>query len=269
MSHESRVAAPILLVLALFIAADDADARGRRGGGSRSSSSAPRAHDNDGNTVNLTVRNTGNSSASSSPDTDFSGPAQQFTRGSMSRPVLPQRAADKPYTPEEIARHEAALAAYERDQAEYARMVKVASEKAETQRTADEKAAADKAARKAAEENAEDAKAAAALAEKKRADAAIAADVNRVLQRAKADYPVLETPEGEPVLRMILARQQALAARGIYPSIAMVEAVADHASMLVPRAKPQPLQASAPVSEEPSKAFGNCYWKTPSVWACR
>lgn len=261
----------ILLVLALFVVAVDADAKGGRRSGSRSSSTAPKAHasEGEGNTLNVRVRNGSDSSSSTGSESALSAGTRQLSSAALTRPVMPQRPADKPYTAEEVARHEAALAAYERDQAKHAEVVKSAAEKAEAQRLADEKAAADKVARKAAEENAEDAKAAAALAEKRRADAAMAADVDRVLQRAKTDYPVLATEEGEPVLRMILERQQKLAAGGMYPSIAMVEAVADHASMLAPRTRPQAVQASAPLPAEPSPAFGGCYWKTPSVWACR
>lgn len=277
MSQTSRApaaAARILLVLALFVVAADADAKGARRSSSRSSSSSAKAHptESEGNTVHVRVRDSSDSSGSPSASPEpapSTGGSQPYRGAARTRPELPQRAADKPYTAEEIARHEAALAAYERDQAQHASSLKTNAEKAEAQRLADEKAAADKAARKAAEASAEGAKAAAALAEQRRAQAAVSADVDRVLQRAKTDYPLLQTPEGEPVLRMILDRQQALAAGGMYPSIAMVEAVADHASMLEPRAKPQAVQVSAPVRTETSPAFGGCYWKTPSVWACR
>ena len=97
------------------------------------------------------------------------------------------------------------------------------------------------------------------------------AEADRVLERAKHDYPVLATPEGEPMLRAILARQHELVVKGTYASIAMVEAVADHTATLAP--KPAPAPAMERVDEAlvhlgPQPGFGGCYWKSPTLWSC-
>lgn len=51
------------------------------------------------------------------------------------------------------------------------------------------------------------------------------ADVNAMVARAAADYPYLNTPAGAPVLAKIIARRDELIQQGVYPSIAITQAV--------------------------------------------
>ncbi|AMO22001.1 hypothetical protein GCM10027034_22770 [Ramlibacter solisilvae] len=168
-------------------------------------------------------------------------------------------------TPEEAARHAALLEADERDQAQKVAAKKAAAEKAEADRLAFEQAAN---ARQAAEEKAKADQLAAERRKKQHEDSTVVSDVDRVLQRARADYPVLSTPEGQPLLARIVDKQKALVATGMYPSMAMVQAVADHEFLLRPAA-PQP---AAPEAEQATagqtQAFGGCRWVTPTQWAC-
>jgi hypothetical protein len=128
------------------------------------------------------------------------------------------------------------------------------------------------AAQHAAEQRAEAARQAAAAERQQREQAAADADVQQVLERARNDYPVLRTPAGEPILRSILARQKVLQESGLYPSIAMVEAVADHAEALRPRVRaeaPPPEAVPPQAAPDYSKNFGNCRWLTPYTWSCK
>jgi hypothetical protein len=167
------------------------------------------------------------------------------------------------------------LAVYEKAMAEQAAARKAAAEKAEADRIATEaameQAALKRAALKTALERAEAEKTAAAQAKRQREQAVANADVDRVLQRAKDDYPVLKTAEGEPLLSLILDRQKVLQARGVYPSVAMVEAVADHADALRPRQKVSAagIQTVSSNTADQAKAFGGCRWVTPYVWSCK
>ena len=157
-------------------------------------------------------------------------------------------------SPAEAARRAAVMEASEREQAEKAAARKAAADRAEADRIAAAKAAA---ARKAA------------------AESAAAAEVESVLQRAKGDYPVLNTPQGEPVLASIKERQKELAATGMYPSVAMVQAVARHEHLLRrPEARAsfavaRPAQAANQPAAEDATSIGNCRWATPLVWSCK
>jgi hypothetical protein len=200
---------------------------------------------------------------------------RQSSAGTSSQPGSSPRGTLVPFQPaggqpanedpEEAARR---VASIERAQAEKAAARRAAAEQAEAERIAAEKSAAEQAAQKAAEDKAESARQAAALEKKKREEAAVAADVDRVLERAKNDYPVLRAAEGEPVLQQILARQKVLVGRGMYPSIAMVEALADHQHALAPREKQAAPVATATQSTAAPKSFGGCRWITPTQWGC-
>jgi len=112
--------------------------------------------------------------------------------------------------------------------------------------------------------------AAAEPAEAARRDPQVAAEIAAVLHRAAADYPILKAPEGQPLLRRIIQRHKALVAQGLYPSTAMVEAVADHAHLLAPRTSTavQVVRTTAPVPEPPPAAIGPCRWTSPLIWSC-
>jgi hypothetical protein len=280
LSHASGpgTALRVLLVAALLAVAADADAKGKRGGSSSSSSSSSKStstkHDDDKKDKGITVniRSGSSSSSSSGTGSSFSSP------GGMGGHMVPIPAAQDP---EEAARRAAQMAAIERQQAEKASQMKALEEKMEAERLAAEKAAAERAAQRAAEEKAEAARQQAALEKKKREDAVVAADVDRVLERARTDYPVLRTPEGEPMMQAILARQQVLVKRGMYPSIAMVEAIADHSHALATAQKRETMvtpvvvtPASTGAAQQPatgtqSSAFGGCRWVTPTQWSCK
>lgn len=112
--------------------------------------------------------------------------------------------------------------------------------------------------------------AAADQGEAARRDPRVAAEIAAVLHRAAADYPILKAPEGQPLLRRIIDRHKALVAQGLYPSTAMVEAVADHAHLLAPRTSTavQVVRTTAPVQEPPPATIGNCRWTSPLIWSC-
>lgn len=267
----------VLCVAALLAVAADADAKGKRGGSSSSSSSSSKStsskpdDDKKDKGITVNIRSGSSSSSSSGTGSSFSSPGGQGMGGHM----VPIPAAQDP---EEASRRAAQMAAIERQQAEKAAQMKALEEKMEADRLAAEKAAAERAAQRSAEEKAEAARQQAALEKKKREDAVIAADVDRVLERARTDYPVLRTPEGEPMMQAILARQQVLVKRGMYPSIAMVEAIADHSHALATAQKRETLVTPVVVSpagtgaaQQPtqSSAFGGCRWVTPTQWSCK
>lgn len=268
----------IAMAAALLAAPADAEAKGRRSGSSSSSKPAPAAKpdvekdkDGGGFTVNLRPGSSGSSSGGSGAQQPMGNGFVPFT----TRPAAAAIPAAAPLTAEEEERRAQQLDAYEKAMAAKAAAQKAAAEQAEIERLAAEeslrKASQNRAALKAAQEKAEADRIAAAQEKKRREDAVAHADVDRVLQRAKDDYPVLKTPEGEPLLRMIMDRQQVLLARGMYPSVAMVEAVADHADALRPRPKQEApvTQAAAPGAADQAKAFGGCRWVTPYVWSCK
>jgi hypothetical protein len=256
----------VILAAALLASFAPADAKGRRSSsGSRSSSSS--AHDNNNNSgggTHLTIR-TGSGSSSSSSSTGSQvapGTSDSFEPIKPQAGRTPQRETDT-RTPEQ-------LAAIERAQAQKDAEQKAAADKAEADRLAAErllaaqKAAADKA------EAAERARVVAAQDAKRREQANIQAEADRVLQRAMSDYPVLRTQAGEPVLQRILARQKELMEKGTYPSIAMVEAVADYKHQLTPRPQTQAAAAPAPAPAPAAQpgTFGSCRWASPTQWVC-
>ena len=274
----------ILLVAALLAGAADADARRLRGSSGASSSRS---------TGSTTGSSTGQPSSakvdSDKPDSDGFKPRLNF-RGSSSRSgaqAVPgggededQAAAGNRVRPQtlrerqETARRIATASAASRADAEKAAAAKAAADLAETNRQAAEKADAERALLRTAEEQAEAVRMAAALEKKKREDALIAADVDRVLQRARSDYPVLKTAEGEFLLRKIMERQKALAESGMYPSVAMVQAISDHSYALEPPRQPQMEMVSASVGPAQAsrggawKSFDGCRWASPIQWTC-
>jgi hypothetical protein len=265
-SGRAAAAVPCLLLAALAMIAVDAQAKGRRGGGSFSrTTSQPDADDKasgGGFKPQVNLR----------PSNSSSQGAQQPALGTGLVPLVPAAGAAgaaamdaSPVDQEEAERRAARQAAAEREAAQRA-----AAEKAviEAQRLAAEKAAADAAAARSTEERLQAARAAAAREKKQREEAVIASDVDRVMQRALADYPVLKTPEGAGMLRQIVARQKELEARGMYPSVALVEAVADHAQSLAPRPRETAMAPAAPAAAD-SRAIGNCRWVSPTQWSCK
>jgi hypothetical protein len=254
-----RAACQLMLLAALVAASLPADAKRRGGSSSRSSSSSHNDQQESSGGPSITIRTNSSSSSSSSSS------ASQIAPGASSGfiPITPPPAGGErdTRTPEQ-------LAAIERAEAQKAAEQKAIAEKQEADRLASERlAAAQKAAADRAE-MAERARVAAVQEAKRREQAAAISDTDRVLQRAKSDYPVLNTPAGEPVLQKILARQKALVERGAYPSVAMVEAVADHAYELTPRqvAQPQAVSTAAPAAKPNS--FGNCRWASATQWVC-
>ncbi len=271
MTRHRQVALPcawrILLVAALVAGVADADARGRRGGSSGSRSTAAAKVEVDkpesgGFKPNLHLAPRNGSS---------SGPAPAALAGDETESGdAPAPAVRERMSREELDEFRARVArgrAIERARAEKAAADLAAAEKAEADRVAAEQAAAERSARATAEANAAAARQRVAMDRKKREDAIVATDVDRVLQRAKADYPLLQTPEGAPLLHKIMERQQELVARGVYPSIAMVEAVSHHEYALVAPRTPvraEPAQA-APMAAGTS---AGCRWITPTRLAC-
>lgn len=53
----------------------------------------------------------------------------------------------------------------------------------------------------------------------------VQADMKRIVDRAAADYPYLNTPAGSAVMERIIERRDLLIKEGVYPSIAMTRAV--------------------------------------------
>ena len=192
--------------------------------------------------------------------------------GGPASPTAPKAEEPRSADAEEAARRAAFLA---RQAADKAAAERAAAERAEADRLAAERAEADRQAQRIAAEKAEAAKRQADIDRKRRDEAAVASDVDRVLARAKDDHPVLRTPEGAPLLQRILDRQKALVARGMYPSIAMVEAVADHRDFLAPNRTVAATPAAAAVptststSNAPHAAMGSCRWVTPTQWSCK
>ena len=241
----------LLLALVAFVA--DVDAKGRGGGRSSSSAGAGKKSDSEssGTTIRLRAPTSSQSTGSGMPAT-----ATAADPAEPAEPAPPPIDFNKPETlsPAEAARRAAVMEASEREEAEKAAARKAAGDRAEADRIAAAKAAA---ARKAAAEN------------------AVAAEVESVLQRAKGDYPVLNTPQGEPVLASIRERQKELAATGMYPSVAMVQAVAHHEHLLRrPQARAsfavaKPAQAASQPAAEGAASIGNCRWVTPIVWSCK
>ncbi|ROZ74315.1 hypothetical protein [Ramlibacter sp. WS9] len=238
----------LLLALVAFVA--EVDAKGR---GGRSSSGAGASKKSDSESSGTTIRLRG---PTSSQSTGGAMPATA-TAADSAEPAPPPIDFNRPETlsTAEAARRAALMDASEREQAEQAAARKAVADRAEVDRIAASKAAA---ARKAA------------------AESAAAAEVESVLQRAKGDYPVLNTAQGEPVLASIKERQKELAATGMYPSVAMVQAVARHEHLLRrPEARASfavapPAQAgSQPAAEEDATSIGNCRWVTPLVWSCK
>jgi hypothetical protein len=249
-SNILSAAGRVFLLLALVAFVADVDARGR--GGRRSSSSAGASNKSDSESSGTPIRLR---TPTSSQSTGGVMPATAIAADSA-EPAPPPIDFNRPETlsPAEAARRAAAMEASERENAEKAAARKAAADKAEADSIAAAKAAA---ARKAA------------------AESATAADVESVLQRAKGDYPVLNTPQGEPLLARIRERQKELTATGMYPSVAMVQAVAHHEHLLrqpVARtsfAVAPPAQAASQPAAADATSIGNCRWVTSIVWSCK
>lgn len=244
------------LAAVLLAAVADVDAKPkRRSSGkdepAKTESSAPK--------IRVTVRNGSDSSTA----TSLSG-----TPGGDALVPIDGAAGSFGTSEQDTAERAARRAELERARAAKAEAAQEEALKAEAARQAMIRAAAEQA---AAQARTEAARLEAEREKQRRAEALVAEDAERVLRRAMDDYPVLRTPAGEPVLQRIRERQQALVARGLYPSIAMVEAVADHQHALLdrmaggdrrPAAVPVQAAAQAPVS------LGNCRWATPLKWVC-
>lgn len=273
----------MLLVAALVAGVAAADAKGRRGGSSGGSRSpAPskvevEKPESGGFKPNLNLARRGSSSSSQTQPAALAGAgagaAAEAEAGDEPAPAVRQRMSR-----EELDEFRARVArgrAIERSRAEKAAADLAAAEKAEADRVAAEQAAARRSALAAAEEKAEAARQRVAQEKKKREDAIVAGDVDRVLQRAKADYPLLQTQEGAQLLRKIMERQQELVARGSYPSIAMVEAVSNYEYALAAPRTPAvqatltPVRAEAAGAEAmPLKTSAGCRWVTPIRLTC-
>lgn len=279
MTRHTRVALPcafrILLAAALVAGVADADAKGRRGGSSSSHSTAPSKVDVDkpesgGFKPNLNLARRNSSSSDQARPAALAG--DETESGDAPAPALRERMSR-----EEVDEFRARVArgrAIERARAEKAEADLAAAEKAEADRVAAEQAAAERSAMATAEATAA-ARQRVAMEKKKREDAIVAGDVDRVLQRAKADYPLLQTQEGAQLLRKIMERQQEIVARGVYPSIAMVEAVAHHEYALVPPRMPALQATLTPARAEPAQAepmtiktSAGCRWVTPTRLTC-
>ena len=258
----------IVLAAALLAAAGDAEARGGRRGGSSIGKAAARAESERSATSSGTHLNIRTGRSSSGND---SAPEAGEPSGRV-RAVLPGAAPAREPDPEELARRAAALASYEKHTAEHAarkaETQRAEADRAEAQRGAAEKLDAHVASQRAAAERDEAARQTAELEKKKRERSVQDAEVELVLERARNDHPVLRTPEGEPILRAIIDRQKVLQARGMYPSVAMVEAVADHTSSLRARARPEPKPEAPAAAPDYSRTYGNCRWVTPYEWGC-
>lgn len=264
-----RTAIPMLVVAVLAAGASDVDAKGGR---RSSGSSAGKSHGSEPGADSSGLRpsvNLRSSSSSSSPSPSSAAEDSPVAHAGERSSGNPAPSSAPVLDAEEEARRAANQAIFQRQQAEKAAAAKLAAEKAEADRVAAERAAAARAAQAAAEQRAAAARAAAALEKKRVEQAAVAADVERVLQRARADYPVLSTAQGEPVMRKIMDRQQALVARGAYPSVAMVEAISDHAHALAPR-RQQELQIVAGDTARPvqSTTLNGCRWVNSIKWSC-
>ena len=243
----------LVLIAALVAGFSLAEAKGRRGSSSSRSASS---HDNkqDSGGTHITIRSGSGSQSSSTSSQVAPGSSDSFIPITPQAGGAPQREGDT-RTPEQ-------LAAIERAQAQKDAEQKAAAEKIEADRLAGERlAAAQKAAADRAE-MAERARVAGLQEAKRREQANMQADADRVLQRAMSDHPVLQR---------ILARQKDLMDKGTYPSIAMVEAVADYKHQLAPR--PQAQAAATPAATPATPAaqpgtFGNCRWASATQWVC-
>ncbi|WP_298925016.1 hypothetical protein [uncultured Ramlibacter sp.] len=263
-----RLAVCAALVLAGIADADAKGGRGRSSSGTGHSSHSSSKSDHDSSSGSyippVTIRtNSGSSSSGSGSQTEqpLGSPAAAAAAGAAAA-----AAAAAPLTPEEAARRAAAMATYERVQEERLAEQRAAAERAETERLTASQIAAQQAAQRSAEQRAAAARVAAELERKKREEANVAAESDRVLLRAMTDYPLLRSAEGQAILQQIMERHRALLARGTYPSIAMTEAVADHAYQLTPRSKPLAAAAAAPAEQQ--RSIGSCRWVTPTQWAC-
>ena len=93
----------------------------------------------------------------------------------------------------------------------------------------------------------------------------VSADVQNIAERAMKDYPFLNTPAGAEVLAKITARRDALIAQGMYPSIALTQAV----NAFAPAYSPAPRLAMPVVPlVEPAEPPGRCRWITPTQLTC-
>ena len=65
--------------------------------------------------------------------------------------------------------------------------------------------------------------------------AEVQADLNFIAARAISDYPYLGTPDGQVVMDLIVRRRNQLIQQGVYPSIALTQAVNAYAPANAPR----------------------------------
>ena len=244
------VALQVMVVAGLLVVAADVQAKGKRGksGGSKADDDAPRQ-------TQVVVRHSSSSSSSSS-----SSPG-------LGNSLIPIDGAGGGFQSlEDPAERAARRAEIERTNAAKAQAALAEAARADAQRVALERAANE---RDTAEDRRIAAKLAAEQDKKHREEAALAAEADLILQRAMVDYPVLKTPAGAHLVQQIRERQKALAQGGLYPSVAMVEAVADHAHDLAPRPWRVPVVATpAARPAQPAVSLGNCRWATSLLWKC-
>lgn len=245
------VALQVMVAAGLLVLAADVQARGKRGksGSNKADDDAPRQ-------TQVVVRHSSSSSSSSSSQAPGLG-----------NNLIPIDGAGGGFQSlEDPAERAARRAEIERTNAAKAQAALAEAARADAQRVALERAANERA---TAEDRRIAAKLAAEQDKKQREEAALAAEADLILQRAMTDYPVLKTPAGAHLVQQIRERQITLAQRGLYPSVAMVEAVADHAHALAPRPWRVPVVATpAARTAQPAVSLGNCRWATPLLWKC-
>lgn len=103
--------------------------------------------------------------------------------------------------------------------------------------------------------------------------AAEKADLDAIAERAVADFPYLDTPEGADAVAKIVERRDALIRQGVYPSIALTRAVQAFAPFMAPiqrQATERPPVEPTPTSSPGGHAGFDpkCRWETPTKWTC-
>lgn len=99
--------------------------------------------------------------------------------------------------------------------------------------------------------------------------AEVQADLNAIAARAVNDYPYLDTPAGQEVLDKIFKKRNDLIREGVYPSIALTQAINAYAAANAPRANKVKESEPAPVEGNHSGFPPECRWVTPQEWSCK
>jgi len=100
-------------------------------------------------------------------------------------------------------------------------------------------------------------------------DAQAIADLNFIAARAIDDFPVLGTLEGTPLMEKIIARRDQLMWSGMYPSVALTQAVNEVMPSYLPAkaANTSPDQQRAIIKPAPVAQNG-CRWTSLKDWTC-